>query len=160
MRMLSTLKLCWFVGVAEMQALAIRPPRRSSCPCCLLEMAALSSLATVASSLRAVSAEPGRIMPSRLPRHSLSALSYPVAISTGWSPSRMRPSAFFSSSPASVSTKFAPSPASLSWAAAAIAISLAAGCWTSSSETMVAASAVTKIFSRWLITILLRPVGP
>lgn len=33
----------------------------------------------------------------------------------------------------------------------------AAGCWTSSSEMMVAVSEVTKSFSRWLMTILFIP---
>lgn len=42
----------------------------------------------------------------------------------------------------------------------AITRSLAAGCWTSSSPTMVAASFVTKSFSRWLMTILFIPLGP
>jgi hypothetical protein len=39
-------------------------------------------------------------------------------------------------------------------------IILAAGCSTSSSLMMVAASLVTKSFSKWLITILFIPFGP
>ena len=39
-------------------------------------------------------------------------------------------------------------------------MSLAAGCTTSSSRNIVAASEVKIIFWRWFMTILLRPKGP
>lgn len=55
-------------------------------------------------------------------------------------------------------TRLVPSPISASWAFAAIAMSFAAGWFTSSSLMMVEASLVTKSFSRWLITILFIPV--
>uniref|UniRef100_A0A6B0U472 Putative secreted protein n=1 Tax=Ixodes ricinus TaxID=34613 RepID=A0A6B0U472_IXORI len=38
--------------------------------------------------------------------------------------------------------------------------SFAAGCWTSSWFRIAAASLVTESFSRWLMTILLSPLGP
>ena len=54
-------------------------------------------------------------------------------------------------------TRFVPSPISCSWALAAKASSLAAGCSTSSSLMIVDASPVTISFSKWLMTILFIP---
>ena len=70
----------------------------------------------------------------------------------------MSSSALPSSSPPKVTTRLVPSPISCSCACAAITSNLAAGCATSSSRTMTAASEVTKSLSRWLMTILFMPV--
>ena len=89
---------------------------------------------------------------------------------------RIRPSAILSISPASTITILVASPiwpgsaaekntgegrgTSASCCSLAITSSFAAGCTTSSSRRIVAASDVRIIFCRWLITILLRPHGP
>lgn len=100
---------------------------------------------------------PGMTSESRISRAASAAFRYPSAISDGWRPSRMSPSAWPSSSPASVTTRLVPSPISCCWAEAAMTTSLAAGWATSSSFTMVAVSLVTNSFSKWLITILFMP---
>ena len=69
-------------------------------------------------------------------------------------------SAWFISSPAKVITKLVMSPHSCSCILDAITIILAAGCCTSSSVITVAASEVTKILSKWLMTIFFIPFGP
>ena len=64
------------------------------------------------------------------------------------------------SSPEKVITKFVMSPHSYSCILDAITIILAAGCYTSNSFMTVAASDVTKILSKWFITIFFIPFGP
>lgn len=112
------------------------------------------------------------------------ALRYPSMTSDAWTPMRRRFSACDRSSPArrvggagwarggrsgggsgraapaNVMTKLVPSPISCSCIFAAIVSIRAAGCATSSSCTMVAASEVTKIFSRWLTTSFFIAFGP
>jgi hypothetical protein len=72
----------------------------------------------------------------------------------------MSDSAWLSNSPAKVITKLVISPHSCSCILEAITTILAAGWATSSSYMTVAASEVTKILSRWLITIFFMPLGP
>jgi len=52
------------------------------------------------------------------------------------------------------------SPHSFSYILAAITIILAAGCYTSNSLMIVAASEVTNTLSKWLIIIFFIPLGP
>lgn len=76
------------------------------------------------------------------------APSKPSTISLGCNPILIKLSAYSKSSPAKVITKLVLSPHSSSYIFAAITTILAAGCYTSNSFIIVAASLVTKILSR------------
>ena len=157
-RTLSTLKLSWFLGHTSMHACAQVFARMPSYPNCLEERVPLMRAATASASRTSSVSDPG-MMSSSIHLSACSiAFSYPSMISDGWRPSRMSSSALPSSSPPKVTTRLVPSPISCSCACAAITKSLAAGCATSSSRTMTAASEVTKSLSRWLMTILFMPV--
>ena len=72
----------------------------------------------------------------------------------------IRVSTWFKSSQANVNTKLMASLQSSIWRVLANTKTLATGCWTSSSLTMVEASEVRKSFSMWLMISLLQPLGP
>mmetsp|Transcript_182431 Transcript_182431/g.444034 ORF Transcript_182431/g.444034 Transcript_182431/m.444034 type:complete len:380 (-) Transcript_182431:88-1227(-) len=159
-RTLSTLKLSWFFGHTSMHASAHVFASNSSYPNCFDESVPFRRSATAALSRMFSVSDPWITSSSSHFNVCSSAFSYPSMISEGCSPSLMSSSAFPRSSPPNVTTRFVPSPISCSCACAAITSSFAAGCATSSSRTMTAASEVTKSLSRWLITILFMPLGP
>mmetsp|Transcript_2621 Transcript_2621/g.4143 ORF Transcript_2621/g.4143 Transcript_2621/m.4143 type:complete len:322 (-) Transcript_2621:27-992(-) len=159
-RTLSTLKFCAFLGHTSMHASAHVLDRMSSYPNCLELRVPLMRAATANLSLRLSVSDPSTTSSSSQVSVCPSAFSYPSMISDGCRPSRMSSSAMPRSSPPKVTTRLVPSPISDSCACAAITSSFAAGCATSSSRTITAASLVTKSLSRWLITILFMPLGP
>mmetsp|Transcript_12327 Transcript_12327/g.45942 ORF Transcript_12327/g.45942 Transcript_12327/m.45942 type:complete len:521 (+) Transcript_12327:160-1722(+) len=159
-RTLSTLKFTGFFGRTSMHASAHVFASISSYPNCFDESVPFKRFATASLSLMSSVSDPGTTSSSSHSNTFPNAFSYPSIISLGCNPSRIKSSAFPRSSPPKVTTKFVPSPISCSCACAAITNSFAAGCATSSSRTITAASEVTKRRSRWFMTILFMPLGP
>mmetsp|Transcript_18910 Transcript_18910/g.46418 ORF Transcript_18910/g.46418 Transcript_18910/m.46418 type:complete len:267 (+) Transcript_18910:474-1274(+) len=157
-RTLSTLKFCTSLGRIWMQALATSGARKSSRPYCLAAMGERSARVTCASLRRSSIFQAQRL--SMCLSTALVAVMYPEMMSAWCSPCRSSPSALSSSTPAITTTRLVASPISSSCVLAASATSLAAGCTTSISRTMVAASLVTNCLPMWLTTILFIPLGP
>mmetsp|Transcript_14655 Transcript_14655/g.22115 ORF Transcript_14655/g.22115 Transcript_14655/m.22115 type:complete len:242 (-) Transcript_14655:21-746(-) len=159
-RTLSTFSLGWALPGrnVEMQARVIRSPRKSSYPACLVPTTA--RMAAFTSSTARTSCTLRTTKVGKISTVLFRAIWYPVTISEVCTPFLMSSSAFFRSSPANDSTKFVLSPYSISWVSLAKTSILAAGCWTSSSLTIVAQSLVTIIFSKWFTTNLFIPFGP
>mmetsp|Transcript_4789 Transcript_4789/g.17394 ORF Transcript_4789/g.17394 Transcript_4789/m.17394 type:complete len:249 (+) Transcript_4789:908-1654(+) len=157
-RTLSTLIEGRLGGIVDTQASATSGASRSSWPHSLAASTAFSG--TISWSTERTSSTERHTLASISSIAFLVAVLYPLTISDGCTPMRSSSCAWCSSSPASVTTKFVPSPTSLSCILAAIVTILAAGCATSSSVVIVAASDVTNSFSRWLITSLFMPFGP
>mmetsp|Transcript_5808 Transcript_5808/g.21022 ORF Transcript_5808/g.21022 Transcript_5808/m.21022 type:complete len:228 (+) Transcript_5808:901-1584(+) len=147
-RTLSTLKFMGFFGKTSMHACATTVDNLSSNPCCLELKVPLILPAVAATSLTSSTSLPSTTSSSIHSNVFVNAFSYPSMISLGCNPSRTNSSANPKSSPANVTTRFVPSPISRSCDCAAITINLAAGCATSNSRTITAASLVTNNRSR------------
>mmetsp|Transcript_10681 Transcript_10681/g.26558 ORF Transcript_10681/g.26558 Transcript_10681/m.26558 type:complete len:531 (-) Transcript_10681:19-1611(-) len=159
-RTLSMLKWAGLAGMAIEHASAILRAKSFSFPHCLEAMTGVMHAASCAGSLKTDCSGVKATSVSSVSRHLASAMLYPRMISLQCNPLLSSSSAMASNSPASTTTRFVPSPDSVSCILEARTSSLAAGCCTSSSLTMVAESFVMNNFSRWLITILFIPLGP
>ena len=160
MRTLSTLKFKGFLGNTSTLASATTMDNLSSNPCCFELSVPLIRPAVAFTSRTSKTSLPGITSSCIHSNAFAAAFSYPSMISLGCNPSRTSSSANPNSSPPKLTTKFVPSPISLSCDCAAITINLAAGCATSNSRTITAASLVTNKRSKWLMTILFMPFGP
>mmetsp|Transcript_6626 Transcript_6626/g.15013 ORF Transcript_6626/g.15013 Transcript_6626/m.15013 type:complete len:248 (+) Transcript_6626:841-1584(+) len=127
MRTSSTRKLCGFLGQTAMHASAVSLASVWWYPYCLVAMAVASAPETASMLKTSSDSDPGSTSSSRISSARAHAFSYPAAISTGCRPSCMSASELASSSDAKETTKFVPSPSSLSMVSAAYTIIFAAG---------------------------------
>mmetsp|Transcript_4251 Transcript_4251/g.8647 ORF Transcript_4251/g.8647 Transcript_4251/m.8647 type:complete len:218 (-) Transcript_4251:472-1125(-) len=140
-RTLSTSNFFGSLGITFVTASATRAESSVSSPYCFAAMAGFTAFWTCLVSFKSVRLQ--QVSPGSVSSTVARALSNPLMMSAVCRPILQRASAWVRSSPANVTTKLVAFPNSCSCMDAAPTTSLAAGCITSSSDTILAAFEVT-----------------